>query len=323
MDQLKWFFHPMSVFIFSVAAVCLSLALYIYWYVEISTGLTKVLKKANLGPEQVLTAQTWVVILVLSILVGIILMGLFFIFVFNHKTYQLYRMQRNFIDNFTHELKTPVTSLKLYLETFQKHEFPRDEQIKYISYMVQDVDRLSNNITRILDLAKIESNSYDEKFIIEDLVDLTEKFINKNRHLFSGSEIIIHNPGKRPFLYPVSLSLFEMLLMNIITNGIKYNESLVPRLDITFTQGVRKMTIDFKDNGIGIAKKEISKIFRKFYQIGQSKDMSAKGTGIGLHLAQSIAKLHKGRIFAESQETGKGSVFSVVLPIKGFSASKV
>ena len=323
MNQLKWFFHPMIVFIFSVVAVCLSLFLYIYWYVEISAGLKRVLEKADMGPEQALASQTWVVIMVLSILVGIILMGLFFIFVYNRKTFQLYRLQRNFIDNFTHELKNPVASLKLYLETFQKHEFPRDEQIKYIGYMVQDADRLSNHITRILDLARIESRSYDAKFVIEDLVDATEKFIQKNSHLFIGSEIKIHNPSEKAFLYPVSLSLFEMLLMNLITNGIKYNESEIPRLDITFSHGTRKMKIHFEDNGIGIPKPEIRKIFRKFYQTGRSKDRTAKGTGIGLHLVESIARIHKGKIVARSKENNRGSVFSLILPLKGFKALKV
>ncbi|MFC1494691.1 sensor histidine kinase [Thermodesulfobacteriota bacterium] len=323
MNQLKWFFHPIVIFIFSILAVCLSLVLYIYWYVEVSTGLKRVLEKANLNPEQALASQTWVVIMVLSILVGIILMGLFFIFAYNQKTYQLYRLQRNFIDNFTHELKTPVTSLKLYLQTFQKHEFSREEQVKYINYMVQDADRLSDNINRILDLARIESKSYQENFVMEDLVHVTEKFITKNRHLFIGSEIKVYNPAGKAFLYPVSLSLFEMLLMNLITNGIKYNVSKIPRVDITFRPGARRMRIHFEDNGIGIPQQEIKKIFRKFYQIGRSKDMSAKGTGIGLHLVESIAWIHKGKIVADSKENDKGSVFSLILPLKGLKAPKI
>ncbi len=320
MKQLKWFFHPLCVFIFSVIAVCLSLVLYIYWYVEVSTGLKSVLEKANLGPEQALSSQTWVVILVLSILVGVILIGLFFIFIYNQKTFQLYRLQRNFIDNFTHELKTPVTSLKLYLETFKKHELSREEQIKYIEYMVKDADRLSNNITRILDLARIESRAYEEKLVLEDLVQLTEEFIEKNSHIFTGSEIRIHNPSGKAFLYPVSPSLYEMLLMNLITNGIKYNESEIPRIDITFRPGVRRMGIHFEDNGIGIPKSEIKKIFRKFYQTGRSKDMTAKGTGIGLHLVESIARMHEGKIIAASKGKNKGSVFSLILPFKRFGA---
>ena len=161
MSQSKWFLHPILIFVSSIAAVALSLTLYIYWYVEVRTGLKSVLEKANLESGQV--PHTWMVILVLSILVGIILMGIFIIFVYNQKTLQLYRLQRNFINNFTHELKTPVTSLKLYLETFRKYELPREDQLRYIGYMVQDADRLTHNINRILDLAKIESKTYDKE----------------------------------------------------------------------------------------------------------------------------------------------------------------
>ncbi|MBN2060780.1 MAG: HAMP domain-containing histidine kinase [Deltaproteobacteria bacterium] len=316
MKHLKWVLHPIIIFIFSVSAVCLSLILYIYWYVEVSTGLEGVLEKAKVDPDQVLASQTWVVILVLSILVGIILMGLFVIFVYNQKTIQLYRLQRNFIDNFTHELKTPVTSLKLYLETFLKHELSREDQIKYIRYMVQDADRLSQNINHILDLAKIESKTYEGKFIIEDVVKIVEKFIEKNSHLFAGSKITTHNPAGKAFFYPISLSMFEILLMNLVTNAIKYNESETPRLDIIFKPDSRRLRIRFEDNGIGIPKSEIKKIFRKFYQIGRSEDMTAKGTGIGLHLVESIARIHKAKITAESKKGRKGSVFILSLPFK-------
>jgi two-component system, OmpR family, phosphate regulon sensor histidine kinase PhoR len=316
MKQLKWFLHPILIFISSIAAVALSLFLYIYWYVEISTGLNRVLERANLDSDQALASQTWMVILVLSILVGIILIGIFIIFVYNQKTFQLYRLQRNFISNFTHELKTPVTSLKLYLETFRKYELTREDQLRYIGYMVQDADRLTFNINRILDLAKIESKTYGGKFVREDLVREVERFYEKNRHLFSGCEINIHNPSGRSFFYHISPALFEILLMNLFTNAIKYNESEVPRLDITFESKGRGLHIRFEDNGIGLPKSEFRKVFKKFYQIGRSDDMSAKGTGLGLYLVESIARFHKGKMIAESKGHGQGSVFFLILPLK-------
>ena len=314
MDQSKWF-YPIIVFIFSVLALAASLFLFIYWYMEVSTGLEAVVARFNLEPSVVLESRTWVVILVLSLLVGIILLGIFTIFVYNLKTYQLYRLQQNFINNFTHELKTPVTSLKLFLETLSKHELSRAEQLKYIGYMIQDVNRLSDNIGRILDLARIESKSYPGEFVESDLVAVVGTFCKTNGHLFPGCEINIHNPAEKSFNYPINIYLFEMLLMNLLTNAVKYNSSESPRIDITFDLHKQSISLKFEDNGIGIEKTQIKKIFRKFYQIGQYKDMTAKGSGLGLHLVQNIARIHKGSVIAESKGNDEGAVFTLILPL--------
>ena len=315
-DRSKWFFHPILIFIFSVVALIMSLSLYIYWYIEVSTGLKEIIQKFNLDSDQILEFETWVVILVLSILVGVILVGIFIIFLYNLKIIQLYRLQNNFINNFTHELKTPVTSLSLYLETFMKHKLTRDDQIKYLGYMVEDIKRLSDNINRILNIAKIESKSYAGDFVIVDLVSTAEQFLTNHCQLFQHCEITIHNPSGFSFPHQINLPLFEMLLMNLLTNAVKYNESNTPKIDITFKSKNRQLHILFKDNGVGIEKSEVKKIFRKFYQSGRADDMSAIGSGLGLHLVQSIARIHKGKVVAESKGRGQGSVFTFTFPYK-------
>lgn len=314
MYRSKWFFHPILILMLSVVALAMSLFLYIYWYIEISAGLKKLVLELNLDSEQVLESQTWVVIMVLSILVGIIFIGIFTIFVYHHKTLQLYRTQHNFINNFTHELKSPVTSLKLYLETFEKHELSRKDQLKYIGYMIQDVSRLFDNISLILNLSGIESKSYGGKFVKLDLVQIIEQFCENNVHLFRGCEVKIHNPLDRSFLYRINPSLFEMLLINLITNAIKYNRSEQPTVNISFAINKGKLNIRFEDNGIGIEKKELKKIFKKFYRVDRSDNISPRGSGLGLYLVQNIVRIHKGKVIAESKGIGKGSVFTLILP---------
>ncbi|MGZ6292987.1 MAG: sensor histidine kinase [Syntrophales bacterium] len=317
MKQAKWFFHPIFVFVLSTVALVCSLSLYIYWYVGISAGVKSLAYRYQLDPSQFIEASPWVVILVLSLLVGVILAGILIIFIYHLKTLQLYRLQQTFISNFTHELKTPVTSLKLYLETFTKHEIPRDEQLKYISFMLQDAERLSNNINSILNLARIESKVYEGVFTNVDLVELVRGFLASNRHIFQKCDIHVENPMEKGFYQPVVISLIEMLLMNILTNAKKYNNSGRPNIRITFEEGENIQLIRFRDNGIGIEKKERKKIFKKFYQSRNRNEHDVVGgSGIGLYLAQQIAKLHQGRITADSEGAGEGSVFTLALPLK-------
>jgi two-component system, OmpR family, phosphate regulon sensor histidine kinase PhoR len=315
MDRSRWFFHPILVFILSLLALGSSLILYIYWYIEVSTGLKSVVDKFNLDSRQILTAQTWVVILVLSILVAVILLGMFIIFVYGHKVVQLYRMQHNFINNFTHELKTPVASLRLYLETFKKYTLERKDQLKYIDYMLADTDRLSSNINRIMNLARIESKSYPGEFSLLDPVDQIRKILENSRPLFDHCSVQVHASASAPFLCRINPALFEILLMNLMTNAIKYNTSAQPAVDIHVHLHKRQVQIMFKDNGIGFEQRERKKIFKKFYQVGKPEDMTAKGSGIGLYMVQSIARAHNGSISADSRGPGKGAVFMLRLPL--------
>jgi two-component system, OmpR family, phosphate regulon sensor histidine kinase PhoR len=322
MKQAKWFIHPVFIFILSTVALAISLFLYIYWYIGVSEDLKSVIQHYHLDANQFFEAQTWVVILILSLLVGVILVGILIIFIYNLKTVQLYRLQHTFINNFTHELKTPVTSLKLYLETFTKHDLPRDEQLKYIGFMLQDVERLSANINSILNLARIESRLQEGVPTSVDLAETIRQFINDNRHIFRDCDIRVNHPSGDTLFYPVISTLFEMLLMNILTNAIKYNTSESPRIDITFEMKKKSLLINFQDNGIGIAQSERKQIFSKFYQ-GRHADLnSVGGSGIGLYLVQQIARLHQGKMVADSEGAGKGSVLTLILPWKDTERGK-
>jgi len=313
-SSVKWFIHPILVFILSVIALAASLTLYIYWYLKVSTGLQRIVMTYKLDQEGFFEFKTWIVVLVLSILIGLIIVGLFIIFVYYQKTWRLYRLQRGFIDSFTHELKTPVASLKLYLETLSRHELPREDQLKYIDFMLNDVERLLDNINRILQLARIESGNYARVFVEADLVEVVTRFRDENADLFPHGRVTIDNPVKLPFPFRLNAQLFDILLMNLFSNAMRYNHSPQPRLEIRFVPSPAGLDIRFEDNGVGIERKELGKIFKKFYRAGRADDLTTRGSGVGLYLVKQIARLHKARIRAESDGPGKGSVFILSLP---------
>jgi signal transduction histidine kinase len=109
--------------------------------------------------------------------------------------------------------------------------------------------------------------------------------------------------------------LFEMLLTNLIGNAAKYNTSPQPCVDIRFARRNRSLIIGFADNGVGIAKGELKRIFGKFYRSPRSDSPAVRGSGLGLYLVQQIARLHKGKVVAQSAGVGKGSVFTLQLPL--------
>jgi signal transduction histidine kinase len=314
MKEAKWFIHPVFVFILSTLALAISLFLYIYWYIGVSAKLKSVIARYQLDASQFFEAQTWVVILSMSLLVGVILTGILLIFIFNLKTLQLYRLQHTFINNFTHELKTPVTSMKLYLETFAKYEIKREEQLKYIRFMLQDADRLSGNINNILNLARIEGRLYEGETTQVDIENTIRQFIDHNLHLFREADIVVTNLSERTITYRIVNPLFEILLMNILTNALKYNTSGRPQIQITLEQNQQSLLIHFKDNGIGMTDEEKKMVFRKFYQGRRDERIPAGGCGIGLYLVHQIVKLLHGQVFAESEGTGKGAILTVILP---------
>ncbi len=310
----RWYLHPVFIFACSILALAATLIITVSWYMEITAALEIIIKKFHIDPGQIFPSKTGMIFLVLTLLVTVVLAGILLAFIYYQRTDRLFRLQHNFIYNFTHELKTPVTSLKIYLETFLRHSLEPDDIRKYSEYMLGDVTRLSNNINSILNLARIESRTFGAELTSQDIVAVTDIFCQKNKTLFRGCTITVENPTQRKFVYPVNSLLFEMLLMNIITNAMKYNRGEDPRLRILFRPHKQKLSIEFVDNGIGIEKAEIKKIFRKFYQTRPHEGADVKGSGLGLYLVFSIARIHGWKVSAKSRGKGEGAAFILALP---------
>lgn len=270
MIKTRWIYHPLFVFIFSLLALGLSLAIYIRSYLRVNAALQEVIRKYNLSSAQFLDTETWVVILILSLLVAVILAGLLIIYIYFQKMIQLYRLQQNFINGFTHELKTPIASLQLFLETFTRHELPRDEQLKYLEFMKRDTKRLADNVNRILNLGRLEDKKFKAEFISQDLVVVINNFLKNTPHLFEESKLSFIHDVESIFI-PVDTALFEMLLMNLLTNALIYNNSLEKVIQIHLWQKGKKVILDVKDNGIGFDKSHSKKLFKSFIRLEKAQ----------------------------------------------------
>ena len=307
MIKSRWFYHPLFVFIFSLLALALSLLLYIRSYLQVNEALQQVVLKYNLNDKQMFQGETWVLILTLSLLVSVILAGLLIIYIYYQKMIQLYRLQQNFINGFTHELKTPIASLQLFLETFSRHELERSEQLRYLEYMKRDTKRLADNVNRILQLGRLEDRNVKADFRDEDVVSIINDFIKNTPHLFDEGEVLFDSHLESYFMQ-IDFALFEMLLMNLVTNAFIYNKSSEKIVTIKLEVIGKNLVMDISDNGVGIDKIELKKIFKKFYQVGKT----TKGSGLGLYIVSSITKLHRGEITAFSDGIDKGTTFRII-----------
>lgn len=306
MIKSRWFYHPLFVFIFSLVALATSLFLYIRSYLQVNEALQDVVHKYNLNAKQIFQGETWVLILTLSLLVTVIIAGLFIIYIYYQKMIQLYRLQQNFINGFTHELKTPIASLQLFIETFSRHELERTEQLRYLDYMRRDTKRLSDNVNRILQLGRLEDRDVKAEFKDEDIVSIIRQFIKNTPHLFDEGRVEFETELDSYFMQ-IDFALFEMLLMNLVTNAFIYNKSREKVVIIKLKIDGKNLLLEVSDNGVGLDKQELKKVFKKFYQVGKS----TKGSGLGLYIVQSIARLHRGDISAYSEGPDKGSTFKI------------
>jgi len=288
-----------------------SLFLYIRSYLRVHHALLDIVAKYHLRTDQLFQTETWVNILILSILVALILAGMLMIYIYYQKVIQLYRLQQNFINGFTHELKTPLASIQLFLESFKMHEMSRSEQLKYIDFMLKDTKRLTQNVSRILQLGKIEEKNFKPDLENLNLVEVIENFLKNTPHLFDEIQIEFHAKESQCFM-PIDRNLFEMLMMNLINNAIVYNKSSEKKLLIELKKEGKTILLSFKDNGIGIESSMLNKVFKKFFQVGKT----AKGSGLGLYIVQHIARLHQGEISVYSEGLGKGCQFTFSKKVK-------
>jgi two-component system sensor histidine kinase SenX3 len=260
------------------------------------------------------------------VLFGVLLLTMIISGVVLNTTFLVREIRRNeqhdaFINAVTHELKTPVASIRLYAETLLTRSVPEDKRRDFYRIILDDSDRLLTTIEQVLRTGRVGPET---RLLHSEPVDLNavvEDCLNRTRALHSlKPESLQYEPGPAVTIRGDAEEL-RAAVSNLIDNAVKYSGDSVSMAIGTEILDGKYVNFRVKDNGIGIPKAELKRIFKRFYRVpGPAARM--KGTGLGLYIVRSVARRHGGRAWAESEGPGKGSTFVLQLPITNGSSSR-
>jgi len=224
----------------------------------------------------------------------------------------------SFINAVTHELKTPVASIRLHLETLQRRELPEARRQEFYKLILSDADRLTETVEQVLRAGRAgdkkagrEKNNVDFARLVRDCMEATRarhhlraealRYEEKN---YNGSGV--HVMGNADDL--------RTAVSNVLDNAVKYSGGRVDVRVRLEAPDEKWFTLRVQDHGVGIAPEDLKRIFKRFHRVGSRSLAHIKGTGLGLFIVKSIAKKHGGRAFAESEGEGKGTTIVIELP---------
>jgi signal transduction histidine kinase len=294
---------PIALGVVMIVLVVILAAVWVFGNVRAATG--------NLS-ESSSRAVFWVMLAAGAVLLAGVLAGVIAYLTLTVKAFNLNRRQSNFIDAVTHELKSPIASLKLYLQTMARRNVDEQQQQDFHRFMLEDVERLDLLINHLLDVARIDRGVDpigDETVPLHQLLQQCGSATCLRYRLPSETvtvdcpEIVVRN----------KLVQLEILFRNLIDNAVKYGGT-PPQVEVTARMcGDDKVTICISDNGPGIPSNQRRKVFGRFIRLGNELERSTPGTGLGLYLVRNVVKSIDGSIRVNDRAQGTGTVFEVTL----------
>ncbi len=227
----------------------------------------------------------------------------------------LENMRRDFVANVSHEIKTPLTAIKGFVETIlYNRDMSKDEVERFLGIIVKHVDRLSMIVEDLLALSTIEKVEENDKLnfesrVVKDVMESAVQVVNEGAKL---KNIEIECNCDSSIMAKLDPFLFEQALVNLLDNAVKYSQDGKKILINAFITE-KEIVISIKDHGHGISKKHLSHLFERFYRVDKARSRKLGGTGLGLAIVKHIAKAHGGYVTVDSA-LGRGSTFAIHIP---------
>jgi signal transduction histidine kinase len=260
-------------------------------------------------------AGSGIYLVVFILIVLLMLLGFTFILYTLNVELRLNKLKSEFISNVSHELKSPLTSIRMMTEMLHHNRVDTDERkAEYYSAMLEESEHLSHLIDNILDFSRIDEDRKKYEFADLDLDKLTREFIKSISEMIreTGFEINYTSPDKIPVIGADRNAILQ-LLYNLVDNAIKFSGTS-RKIDLELASKDNEIQLSVRDYGIGISAKDQEKIFERFYRSRESQHSGIRGSGIGLTIVKKIVEDHGGQLTVESRQ-GEGSTFMVRLPL--------
>jgi signal transduction histidine kinase len=256
-----------------------------------------------------------VVLLILGIVFfALIITGLVLNTIFLFREIRRNEQHDAFINAVTHELKTPIASIRLYLETLKARELPETKRQEFYDVMLADSDRLLGTVEQVLQASRANEKNLGTSFAELDLGQLLGETVElvKTRYNLTDGAVRYSLPTDDVTVVGDRDEL-QSAFTNLLDNAVKYSGE-EPKVSVRLkSSAMNKADVYIRDSGVGIPPGDLKRIFKRFYR-GSRSGSTAKGTGLGLSIVRSIVIKHGGRVGAESKGEGKGSTFWVQLP---------
>lgn len=237
------------------------------------------------------------------------LAGAFYVYLSIRKQIELSQLQQNFMMAITHELKTPIATTRLSLETIQRRKLDEAQQQKLIHTALAETNRLNILTNNILLAAQMEEKGFQRENAILNLADVAKAVVQDYRQRFPQRTITIQTVNSQ---IQGDELLLQIALSNLIDNALKYSPKENP-VHVDVIRQTDTVLLQVSDEGPGISATEKENIFRKFYRIGDENTRKTKGTGLGLYLTRKIIQQHNGHIFV-MDNSPHGSIFVLQFP---------
>jgi signal transduction histidine kinase len=309
MKVLRKIFHPVMALI-AIQLVWITLVVFwIYWFVGKHREFRELAEKYR--PELLGRGFNWPVMVEGLLLLVVILVGVYVIFVYWNRQSNLYAKQRDIISQVTHELKSPLASIQLHLETIRLRKPAEDKLDAFVGTMLADTDRLHYLINNLLMAARLEQRRKPAEKRLTDMTAMLAEYVERERaNLPQGGSITLEaEPVLKLLVDPEEMG---MVLRNLFENAVLYSPGS-PEITVRLARAGNSAQLSIQDKGRGLERRELKNVFDMFYRVHPAGE-NIRGTGLGLYIVATIIRGYGGNVLVESAGLGQGCTFIITLP---------